>query len=136
MTAMKYAALEGRPGWETGPRDRPEPVFYVWRDPRRVSPGRLAELAEHDEHIRRLERDYVPEPEPEPRGEARGRKDGTGWPASAQQAAQRKIAARMAARKALFVLAREAGKCVDESARIAGVSDRTGTRWEAERKAS
>ena len=133
-SANLFRAIEGRPGWETAPRDRPEPVFYVWRDPRRVSPERLAELAAHDEHIRRLERGYVPEPEP--REEARGRGRGQGFPVSAQQAAQRKIAARTAARKAVFVLAREAGKCVDESARIAGVSDRTGTRWEAERKAS
>lgn len=28
---------------------------YVWRDPRRCSPDRLAELAAHDDYIRALE---------------------------------------------------------------------------------
>lgn len=28
---------------------------YRWRDPRRCSPGRLAELAAHDDYIRALE---------------------------------------------------------------------------------
>jgi hypothetical protein len=41
-----------------GERQSREELFvaYVWRDPERCSPERLAELAAHDDYIKALER--------------------------------------------------------------------------------
>ena len=40
----------------TTPDTSPRPAgFYTWRDPRRVTPRRLAQLAAHDAHIAALE---------------------------------------------------------------------------------
>jgi len=109
---MKYASIPARPGWETAPRDRPLPRFYVWRDPRRCSPERLAELAAHDEHIRALDR-------PDPPGygltEANAARD-----------------IRRSALQEIYWRCREDGMSQVKAAEVTGVHVATVKRWEQE----
>lgn len=86
-------------------------IGYTWRDPARVTPERLAELAAHDEHIASL------------------RDTGPDMPASVAE----KIA-RSRELRGLFAAAREAGASVINSATAAGVCRRTGQLYERDRR--
>jgi hypothetical protein len=92
---------------DAGPGPRLE-GFYTWRDPARLGPGRLAELAEHDAR-------HAAQP-PVAGGPAR------------QQTEHR------AAREAVFAELRDAGMDVPEAAGAVGVSLETGRVYERARK--
>lgn len=101
-----------RPGVPAQANGRPAGfIGYIWRDPARVGPDRLAELAARDEHLASL-RDTGPE-----------------MPANVAD----KVA-RSAELRALFAAARETGASVLNSATAAGVCRRTGQLYERDRR--
>jgi len=89
--------------------DEPPPG-YRWRDPRRISPERLAQL-ERDKPER------IPPDDPRPKS-----------------AAGKPFRNAAAERLAMFGQLRHAGLTVEEAGRIVGVSDVTAWRYEHQRK--
>jgi hypothetical protein len=90
--------------------DYPRPGTYVWRDPARVSPARLAELAAHDTKVAAMDRKKPP--------------------ASAHL--HFRVAAR--ARVTEFTRLREAGVSVDAAGELVGVAPSTAWKYEWTRR--
>lgn len=102
------------PGVPAGVNGRPElrPRPYRWRDPQRVSPERLAELAARDARLIALEAMCAGQ---------RTAKAGRCQPATAEQ-------------KAAYRAARDLGMAVYKAAAAAGVSPKTASKWEKQRR--
>ena len=108
---MISATFPGVPAGVNG-RIEPRPRAYRWRDPARVSPERLAELAARDARLIALEAMCA---------DSRTAKSGRCQPATPEQ-------------KAAYRAARETGMAIYKAAETAGVSAKTASKWEKQRR--
>ena len=119
-----HRVVNGHRPWPTPPEGIPElPAgTYVWRDPRRVTPGRLAEL----------ERADGISPPDDGRSRYRSRPQGTGQTREAVAAGKD----RAAARRALYGALRDRGVPRGDAEKAAGISHSTGKDYERKWKAA